>query len=62
MQTPKVKEKGIRRTVWLPNPLDAKAEEVRKQLGLEKSAFYRFAITELVKDFALPKGSCQSER
>lgn len=44
--------KGKRRTVWLPNELDDKAEEARKQLGLGNSAFYRFAIVEVVKEFA----------
>jgi predicted transcriptional regulator len=43
--------KGKRRTVWLPNQLDEKAEEARKNLGLGKSAFYRFAILELIKEF-----------
>jgi hypothetical protein len=42
-------EKGIRRTVWLPTSLDAKAEEVRKELGLGRSGFYRYAITRIVE-------------
>jgi ACT domain-containing protein len=41
---------GIRRTVWLPKDLDEKAEALRKQLGLGRSGFYRFAIVELLKD------------
>ena len=41
---------GIRRTVWLPKELDMKAEALRKQLGLGRSGFYRFAIVELLKD------------
>jgi ACT domain-containing protein len=45
------KKSGKRRTVWLPASLDKKAEEVRKVLGLSKSAFYRFAIIEMVKQF-----------
>jgi len=44
------KEAGIRRTVWLPKELDMKAEALRKQLGLGRSGFYRFAIVELLKD------------
>jgi hypothetical protein len=44
-------EKGRRRTVWLPDKLDMKAEEVRKTLGLSKSGFYKFAIVEIVKQF-----------
>lgn len=46
-----IKEKGIRRTVWLPDKLDKKAEEVRKILGLSNSAFYRFAIVEIIKQY-----------
>jgi ACT domain-containing protein len=41
---------GIRRTVWLPKELDEKAEALRKQLGLGRSGFYRFAIVELLKE------------
>jgi hypothetical protein len=44
-------QKGKRRTVWLPYPLDRKAEETRKALGLGMSAFYRFAVVEVVKQF-----------
>jgi len=44
-------EKGTRRTVWLPRKLEKKVEEVRKALGLGKSAFYRFAIVEVVKQY-----------
>ena len=51
----KIEQKGKRRTVWLPNELDQKAEEVRKSLGLGLSAFYRFAVVEVVKDFAQNK-------
>ena len=47
----KSKKKGKRRTVWLPDKLDRKAEEVRKTLGLGNSGFYRYAIVEIVKQF-----------
>lgn len=54
------REIGKRRTVWLPAKLEKKAEEVRKALGLGKSAFYRFAIVEIVKQYQTkrfkPKG------
>ena len=33
------KSKGKRRTVWLPNELDQKAEQVRTTLGLGLSGF-----------------------
>jgi hypothetical protein len=45
------KSKGKRRTVWLPAELDQKAEDARRSLGLGLSAFYRFAIIEVVKEF-----------
>ena len=46
-------EAGVRRTVWLPKELDEKVEEIRKNLGLGRSGFYRFAILELLKDMIL---------
>ena len=48
-------EKGKRRVIWMPNELDSKAEAIRKQLGLSKSGFYRFAIVEQIKQFATAK-------
>jgi len=42
---------GTRRTVWLPTKLEKNVEKVRKELGLGKSAFYRFAIVEMVKQY-----------
>jgi len=54
------KENGARRTVWLPANLEKKVETVRTALGLGKSAFYRFAIVEIVKQYQTkqfkPKG------
>jgi len=49
------KEKGKRRSVWLPDKLETKVEEVRKNLGLSKSGFYRFAIVEVVKQYQTTK-------
>ena len=51
----KTNKKGKRRTVWLPYSLDQKAELTRKRLGLGLSAFYRFAIIEVVKQFEIEK-------
>ena len=57
------KNTGARRTVWLPKELESKVEIVRKELGLGKSAFYRFAIVEIVKQYQTkqfkPKGGRQ---
>lgn len=47
------REKGRRRTVWLPTLLDKKAEETRAKLGLGLSGFYRFAIIETIKDMEI---------
>ena len=44
---------GIRRTFWIPKELDEKAEALRKQLGLGRSGFYRFAIVELLKNMII---------
>jgi len=56
-------ELGTRRTVWLPTQLENNVEKVRKELGLGKSAFYRFAIIEMVKQYQTkqfkPKGGRQ---
>ena len=51
----KSKEKGKRRTVWLPSSLDQKAEKTRTKLGLGLSAFYAFAIVETIKDMEKQK-------
>jgi len=53
------KESGIRRTVWLPKDLDEKAEALRKQLGLGRSGFYRFAIVELLKNMIISQPQTQ---
>jgi hypothetical protein len=45
-------KKGKRRTVWLSNRLDNKAEEIRQKLGLGRSGFYRYAVVEVIKQFA----------
>jgi hypothetical protein len=56
-------ELGTRRTVWLPTQLEKNVEEVRKALGLSKSAFYRFAIVEVIKQYQTkqfkPKDGCK---
>lgn len=47
------KETGKRRTLWLSNDLDDKAETIRKKLGLSRSGFLRYCVVEVVKDFAV---------
>jgi hypothetical protein len=53
---------GVRRTVWLPTPLDQKAEQIRKHLGLGRSAFYRFTIVEVVKQFEIVSKSIGEQK
>ena len=48
-----IEENGVRRLVWLPNKLDATVEEVRCKLGMNKSAFYRYAITRLLQEMSI---------
>jgi hypothetical protein len=50
---------GIRRTFWIPKELDEKAEALRKQLGLGRSGFYRFAIVELLKNMIISQPQTQ---
>ena len=54
--------KGKRRTVWLSTELDNRAETIRKELGLGHSAFYRFAIIELIKEFAQKKTTSKEKK
>jgi hypothetical protein len=57
-------EKGKKRSLWLPEQLDVKAEETRKMLGLGKSGFYRFCIVETIKGVLAPqdKHRCQTNK
>ena len=55
MQKTEISRKGQRRTVWLPAELDIKAEETRKKLGLGRSGFCRFAVVEVIKQFAFKR-------
>jgi hypothetical protein len=55
-------ENGKRRTLWMSNELDAKAEQTRKILGLSRSGFYRFAIVEVIKQFAIFEKPKEAEK
>jgi len=43
-------EKGKMEMVWLPLGLYEIVEETRKKLGMNKSAFYRYAIVRLLEE------------
>lgn len=44
---------GIRRVVWMPLELDSLAEETRKKLGLSRSGFYKYAVTQLLQQLSV---------
>jgi hypothetical protein len=46
-------EKGKRRMVWLPTELDEKSEKARRVIGLGRSAFYRYAVIEMIRRLEL---------
>jgi hypothetical protein len=47
------KEKGVRRTIWIPEDLNAVLEQARMKLGLGQSAFYRYCALRLLEVVAL---------
>ncbi len=54
-------EKGVRRLVWLPNKLDRIVEETRKNLGMRKSAFYRYAIIHYLTEIGVVSEKTKKE-
>jgi hypothetical protein len=46
-------ENGTRRSVWMPEDLDLVVEKARHKLGLNRSAFYKYALTKLLQDLSL---------
>jgi len=42
-------ESGQRRVVWLPKPIDKKAEEAKEDLGMSRSGFLRYCITRFLE-------------
>jgi len=46
----KYDEGGTRRSVWMPENLDIIIEQTRKKLGMNRSAFYKYAVTKLLQD------------
>ena len=46
-------ERGIRRVVWLPNVLDEISEQVRKELGLNRSNFLRTCVLYYLEGHSL---------
>ena len=44
------KETGVRRVVWVPIELDNIIENTREKLGLNRSAFYKYAVTRVLQE------------
>jgi len=44
---------GRMESVWLPNTLFEITEETRKKIGMNRSAFYRYAITRLLQEMSI---------
>lgn len=46
-------ENGIRRVVWVPTNLDQMIENTRKKLGLNRSAFFKYAVNRLLEELSV---------
>ena len=46
-------EGGERRTVWIPAHMDSLIEDTRKKLGMNRSAFYKYAVVRLLQELSM---------
>lgn len=46
-------ENGTRRTIWVASDMDIIIENTRKRLGMNRSAFYKYALTKLLQDLSI---------
>jgi hypothetical protein len=53
LEVEKKEENGTRRSVWMPEELDTVVEKARLKIGLNRSAFYKYALTRLLQDLSL---------
>ena len=53
LEVEKKHENGTRRSVWMPTELDSVVERARCKIGLNRSAFYKYALTRLLQDLSL---------
>lgn len=44
---------GERRTVWIPANMDSLIEDTRKKLGMNRSAFYKYAVVRLLQELSM---------
>lgn len=54
-------ENGVRRVVWIPNDLDLIIEKTRQRLGLNRSAFYKYAMMQLLQQLSVLSSSIKKE-
>lgn len=54
-------ENGIRRVVWVPNDLDRMIEETRKKIGLNRSAFFKYAVNRLLEELSVLSTTVHAE-
>ena len=47
------KERGARRTIWVPENLDKIIEQARGKLGMSRSGFYKYATIRLLQELSL---------
>lgn len=52
---------GRRRVVWMPHELDDLAERTRKRLGLTRSGFFRYAVTQLLQQLSVLSTTVKGE-
>lgn len=52
---------GKLRTIYVPAKLDVIIENTRGNLGLSRSAFYKYAITKLLQDLSVLTRTAQNE-
>ena len=57
----KTQETGTRQLVWLPNNLFVLTEIVRRKIGMSRSGFYRYAITQLLQDLSVLSARAKDE-
>ena len=48
--------------MWLPNDLDEIVEKVRKNLGMSKSGFYRYAVLRLLEGMSVLSTKAKEEK
>ena len=56
MTIPKASDKpsnGHLRSFWMPGQMDKLVEDTRQNIGMNRSAFYKYAITRLLQEMSV---------